>query len=109
MFISTEPFVVIDVTGMLVDTVWTCSFPILIKVLLQDTDPSKRPGAGPDGYASVKKHPFFNGVDWKKLLKAPAPRLALDHDVHALTYSAYMLVFSFTSTRKLLVNQHILE
>ncbi|CAD5196335.1 unnamed protein product [Musa acuminata subsp. malaccensis] len=47
---------------------------------LLDTDPSKRPGAGPDGYASVKKHPFFNGVDWKQLRKAPAPRLALDHD-----------------------------
>ncbi|URD78093.1 3-phosphoinositide-dependent protein [Musa troglodytarum] len=58
---------------------------------LLDTDPSKRPGAGPDGYASVKKHPFFNGVDWKNLRKAPAPRLALDHDVHALTYSAYLL------------------
>ncbi|URD78092.1 3-phosphoinositide-dependent protein [Musa troglodytarum] len=66
-------------------------FPVLIQVLLQDTDPSKRPGAGPDGYASVKKHPFFNGVDWKNLRKAPAPRLALDHDVHALTYSAYLL------------------
>ncbi|KAJ8510544.1 hypothetical protein OPV22_000978 [Ensete ventricosum] len=47
---------------------------------LLDTDPSKRPGAGPDGYASVKKHPFFNGVDWKNLRKAPAPRLVLDHD-----------------------------
>ncbi|RRT55199.1 hypothetical protein BHE74_00042350 [Ensete ventricosum] len=57
---------------------------------LLDTDPSKRPGAGPDGYASVKKHPFFNGVDWKNLRKAPAPRLVLDHDVHALTYKIFL-------------------
>ncbi|URE03749.1 3-phosphoinositide-dependent protein [Musa troglodytarum] len=47
---------------------------------LLDTDPSKRPGAGPDGYASLKKHPFFKGIDWKNLRKASAPKLALEKD-----------------------------
>ncbi|XP_064966014.1 3-phosphoinositide-dependent protein kinase 2 isoform X2 [Musa acuminata AAA Group] len=47
---------------------------------LLDTDPSKRPGAGPDGYASLRKHPFFKGIDWKNLRKASAPKLALEKD-----------------------------
>ncbi|TVU36340.1 hypothetical protein EJB05_18272 [Eragrostis curvula] len=45
---------------------------------LLDVDPSKRPGAGPDGYASLKKHPFFRGVDWKNLRKTRAPKLAME-------------------------------
>ncbi|XP_062227304.1 3-phosphoinositide-dependent protein kinase 2-like [Phragmites australis] len=45
---------------------------------LLDVDPSKRPGAGPDGYASLKKHPFFRGMDWKNLWKTRAPKLAID-------------------------------
>ncbi|KAF5948057.1 hypothetical protein HYC85_014014 [Camellia sinensis] len=34
---------------------------------LLDIDPTRRPGAGPDGYDSLKMHPFFRGVDWKNL------------------------------------------
>ncbi|WOK97865.1 hypothetical protein Cni_G06573 [Canna indica] len=30
---------------------------------LLDTNPTKRPSARPDGYASLKKHPFFKGID----------------------------------------------
>ncbi|KAL6614094.1 hypothetical protein ACP70R_036364 [Stipagrostis hirtigluma subsp. patula] len=45
---------------------------------LLDVDPSKRPGAGPDGYASLKKHPFFRGIDWKNLRKTRPPKLAVE-------------------------------
>ncbi|VFQ74553.1 unnamed protein product [Cuscuta campestris] len=45
---------------------------------LLDIDPSRRPGAGPDGYASLKNHPFFRGVDWQNLRAQTPPRLALD-------------------------------
>lgn len=45
---------------------------------LLDVDPSKRPGAGPDGYSSLKKHPFFRGIDWKNLRKTRPPKLAID-------------------------------
>lgn len=45
---------------------------------LLDTDPSKRPGAGPDGYAALKKHPFFKQIDWKNLRTLSPPKLALD-------------------------------
>ncbi|CAF2102280.1 unnamed protein product [Brassica napus] len=45
---------------------------------LLDTDPSRRPGAGPEGYASLKRHPFFKGVDWKKPRSQTPPKLAPD-------------------------------
>ncbi|KAF0919307.1 hypothetical protein E2562_029159 [Oryza meyeriana var. granulata] len=45
---------------------------------LLDVDPSKRPGAGPDGYVCLKKHPFFRGIDWKNIRKARAPKLAME-------------------------------
>uniref|UniRef100_A0A7N0UKP5 non-specific serine/threonine protein kinase n=1 Tax=Kalanchoe fedtschenkoi TaxID=63787 RepID=A0A7N0UKP5_KALFE len=45
---------------------------------LLDKDPIRRPGAGPDGYDALKKHPFFNGVNWKKLRSQVPPKLALD-------------------------------
>uniref|UniRef100_A0ACD5X7J6 Uncharacterized protein n=1 Tax=Avena sativa TaxID=4498 RepID=A0ACD5X7J6_AVESA len=45
---------------------------------LLDVDPIKRPGAGPDGYASLKKHPFFRGIDWKNIRKTHAPDLAAE-------------------------------
>uniref|UniRef100_A0A5B6Z5R9 non-specific serine/threonine protein kinase n=1 Tax=Davidia involucrata TaxID=16924 RepID=A0A5B6Z5R9_DAVIN len=45
---------------------------------LLDIDPSRRPGAGPDGYASVKDHPFFKGVDWNNLRAQTPPKLALE-------------------------------
>lgn len=44
---------------------------------LLDVDPSKRPGAGPDGYASLKNHPFFKGIDWDNLKALKPPPLAL--------------------------------
>ncbi|XP_065870863.1 3-phosphoinositide-dependent protein kinase 2 [Euphorbia lathyris] len=45
---------------------------------LLDIDPSRRPGAGSDGYASVKTHPFFKGIDWDNLREEAPPKLALD-------------------------------
>ncbi|OMO87227.1 hypothetical protein CCACVL1_09183 [Corchorus capsularis] len=45
---------------------------------LLDIDPSRRPGAGPEGYAAVKMHPFFRGVDWSNLRSQTPPRLALE-------------------------------
>ncbi|ONI23718.1 hypothetical protein PRUPE_2G204000 [Prunus persica] len=45
---------------------------------LLDLDPSRRPGAGPDGYAALKMHPFFKGVDWKNLRGQTPPKLALE-------------------------------
>ncbi|XP_022745079.1 3-phosphoinositide-dependent protein kinase 2 isoform X2 [Durio zibethinus] len=49
----------------------------LIDCLL-DLDPSRRPGAGPDGYAALKMHPFFRGVDWSNLRAETPPKLALE-------------------------------
>ncbi|GFQ00346.1 3-phosphoinositide-dependent protein kinase 2 [Phtheirospermum japonicum] len=50
---------------------------------LLDIDPSRRPGAGPDGYASLKGHPFFKGVDWTNLRTGTPPKLALDQRVQS--------------------------
>lgn len=48
---------------------------------LLDMDPSRRPGAGPDGYDSLKKHPFFNGIVWDNLKMQTPPKLALKQKV----------------------------
>lgn len=48
---------------------------------MQDTDPSRRPGAGPDGYAELKLHPFFKGVDWDNLRSQKPPTLAVEASV----------------------------
>ncbi|XP_021890541.1 3-phosphoinositide-dependent protein kinase 1 [Carica papaya] len=45
---------------------------------LLDIDPSRRPGAGADGYAALKLHPFFTGVDWKNVRTQTPPKLALE-------------------------------
>ncbi|KNA05015.1 hypothetical protein SOVF_194340 [Spinacia oleracea] len=42
---------------------------------LLSIDPSERPGAGPEGYAVLKNHPFFRGVDWDNLRDNPSPKL----------------------------------
>ncbi|XP_055827880.1 3-phosphoinositide-dependent protein kinase 2-like isoform X2 [Solanum dulcamara] len=49
---------------------------------LLDIDPSRRPGAGPDGYASLKNHPFFSGVDWDNLRLQTPPRLVAEPKGH---------------------------
>lgn len=43
---------------------------------LLEMDSTKRLGAGPGGYAALKKHPFFKGIDWKNLRQSPAPTIA---------------------------------
>jgi hypothetical protein len=50
-------------------------------IVMQDLDPSRRPGAGPDGYAILKIHPFFKGVDWNNLRAQTPPKLALEPGV----------------------------
>ncbi|XP_043724496.1 3-phosphoinositide-dependent protein kinase 2-like isoform X1 [Telopea speciosissima] len=45
---------------------------------LMDINPSKRPGAGSDGYAALKMHPFFRGIDWENLRNQTPPKLALE-------------------------------
>ncbi|KAL9365638.1 hypothetical protein Peur_043511 [Populus x canadensis] len=45
---------------------------------LLDIDPSRRPGAGRGGYAVLKNHPFFEGVDWKNLRGETPPKLVLE-------------------------------
>ncbi|CAN1238740.1 3-phosphoinositide-dependent protein kinase 2 [Linum grandiflorum] len=45
---------------------------------LLDTEPGRRPGAGPDGYAALKLHPFFKGVDWNNLRSQAPPELVAD-------------------------------
>ncbi|KAG6389788.1 hypothetical protein SASPL_151262 [Salvia splendens] len=40
---------------------------------LLDMDPSRRPGAGNGGYATLKNHPFFKGTDWTKLREGTTP------------------------------------
>ncbi|MBA0721347.1 hypothetical protein Golax_008902, partial [Gossypium laxum] len=50
---------------------------------LMDIDPSRRAGAGPDGYAAVKSHPFFKGVDWSNVRAETPPKLALKTGAHS--------------------------
>lgn len=50
---------------------------------LLDIDPSRRPGAGRDGYVSLKTHPFFNGIDWTNLRTQDPPKLALEQKVQS--------------------------
>ncbi|KAF7820222.1 3-phosphoinositide-dependent protein kinase 2-like [Senna tora] len=50
---------------------------------LLDSNPIRRPGAGPDGYAALKLHPFFKGVDWKNIRQETPPKLALEAGGHS--------------------------
>ncbi|KAK9153809.1 hypothetical protein Sjap_001289 [Stephania japonica] len=45
---------------------------------LLDKDPGKRPGAGRDGYAALKMHPFFKGVNWDNIRASTPPKLVMD-------------------------------
>lgn len=60
---------------------------ILNIIVMQDIDPSRRPGAGPNGYAVLKMHPFFKGVNWKNLRVQAPPKLALEPAVRHLLCS----------------------
>uniref|UniRef100_A0A2N9IDH7 PDK1-type PH domain-containing protein n=1 Tax=Fagus sylvatica TaxID=28930 RepID=A0A2N9IDH7_FAGSY len=57
--------------------------PITATTVMQDLDPSRRPGAGPDGYAVLKMHPFFKGIDWKNLRGQSPPKLAREAGVQS--------------------------
>ncbi|EPS57227.1 3-phosphoinositide-dependent protein kinase-1, partial [Genlisea aurea] len=53
---------------------------------LLDVDPSRRPGGGAGGYAALKNHPFFSGIDWNRLREEEGtiipPTLALEQRQH---------------------------
>lgn len=66
--------------------------------MMQDIDPTKRPGAGPDGYISLKSHPFFKGIDWTNLRVINPPQLALDPRVRSSYFiSVFINVISLNS------------
>ncbi|XVF20701.1 hypothetical protein REPUB_Repub12eG0025100 [Reevesia pubescens] len=46
--------------------------------MLSGTSPFKDASAGPDGYAVLKMHPFFSGVDWSNLRAQTPPKLSLE-------------------------------
>ncbi|KAL1342380.1 hypothetical protein HN51_028945 [Arachis hypogaea] len=50
---------------------------------LLDLDPRRRPGAGPDGYAALKRHTFFKGVDWSNIRAQTPPKLALEAGIQS--------------------------
>lgn len=50
-------------------------------IILQDIDPSRRPGAGSDGYSALKMHPFFKGVNWKNIREETPPKIALEQQM----------------------------
>lgn len=52
-----------------------------IIVNLLNRNPSKRLGAGQDGANEIKRHPFFENIDWDKVssrqMPVPKPRYTL--------------------------------
>ncbi|CAN1318875.1 3-phosphoinositide-dependent protein kinase 2 [Linum perenne] len=52
---------------------------------LLDTEPGRRPGAGPEGYAALKLHPFFKGIVWNNLRSQTPPELAVDPTARAFS------------------------
>jgi len=50
-------------------------------VHLLNRNPSKRLGAGSDGADEIKRHPFFDQIDWSKVankqVPVPKPRYTL--------------------------------
>ena len=42
-------------------------------LIIKCLDPDHTTRLGAKGSEDVKKHPFFKGVDWKKIKKQPAP------------------------------------
>ncbi|KAL9685966.1 hypothetical protein QQ045_023421 [Rhodiola kirilowii] len=50
---------------------------------LLDIDPTRRLGTGPNGYATLKKQPFFKGVTWKNLRSHTPPMIAIEPSIEA--------------------------
>ncbi|KAH0466065.1 hypothetical protein IEQ34_006168 [Dendrobium chrysotoxum] len=74
---------------------------------LLDIEPTKRLGAGPQGYAALKMHPFFRGIDWKNLRKSAAPKLAPESTEVAVCISYHQLMQILTALHHLLRHNHI--
>ncbi|CAN1172028.1 3-phosphoinositide-dependent protein kinase 2 [Linum perenne] len=58
---------------------------------LLDTEPGRRPGAGPEGYAALKLHPFFKGIVWNNLRSQTPPELAVDPTARAFSTLIFFL------------------
>lgn len=59
-------------------------------VSLLNRNPSKRLGAGIDGSEEIKKHPFFNNIDWhivrEKKLTPPKPDINMAYYAHVQNF-----------------------
>jgi hypothetical protein len=59
-------------------------------VSLLNRNPSKRLGAGPDGAEDIKRHPFFNGIEWsivrEKKLQPPKPDINMKYYAHVQNF-----------------------
>ncbi|XP_040967988.1 3-phosphoinositide-dependent protein kinase 2 [Gossypium hirsutum] len=64
----------------------------LIEKLL-DLDPSRRPGAGPDGYAALKTHPFFRRIEWSNLRTQTPPELVLETGVRCHKHKLSLIIY----------------
>lgn len=72
-------------------------------------DPSRRPGAGNSGYATLKNHPFFKGTDWTKLREGTTPpTLASEPGVRLFSFS-HSLFWPSIQWKYQKLTQHINE
>jgi serine/threonine protein kinase len=59
-------------------------------VSLLNRNPSKRLGAGSEGSEEIKRHPFFNSIDWQdvkdKKMTPPRPDINMKYFVHVQNY-----------------------
>jgi hypothetical protein len=59
-------------------------------VSLLNRNPSKRLGAGPEGSAEIKKHPFFDPIDWQMVrdrkMEPPKPNINMKYYAHVQNF-----------------------
>ena len=57
---------------------------------LLNRNPSKRLGAGSEGSEDIKRHPFFNGIEWQivrdKKLQPPKPDINMKYYAHVQNF-----------------------
>jgi len=57
---------------------WPAHFPMHARHLIEQllsVDPESRSSSEKTDYEDLKHHPFFEGIDWSKLLDTPAPKI----------------------------------
>ena len=59
-------------------------------VSLLNRNPSKRLGAGPEGSAEIKKHPYFETIDWQvvrdRKMEPPKPNINMKYYAHVQNF-----------------------